>query len=82
MLTRNDQAVAALHDAQDAAEDRIERAKEISDKIVRREIVKMLDDGKPIEEIFEALALSVEDALADETTRAVREGYEAARRAS
>lgn len=72
----------ALHDAQDAAEDLADDARKAVETTVVDAIGPALDaiQGEPVVAVFEYLASLVEEPLAPITTKAVRVGFDVARR--
>lgn len=66
-----------LHDAVDAQEDLRQRAREITEAVIRDRLSEALRiGGQDINVVLEVLAVWVGEALTDITTEAVRKGAE------
>ena len=74
-----DALVNALHDEIDEQEGIAAEAKEAVED-VKRHIIDLVDDLQDTEQAMAGIALLAESKLADITKRAVRQGYESAKR--
>lgn len=68
-----------LHDEIDAKEELIEEGRAKLDEL-RSEVTAIAAQLGSVEDIFEALAVKASNMLAEETTKAVRLGFDAARK--